>query len=155
MNIISNEHQKYLKNLKHEKIVISFFRISIVLVFITLWETLSRLKIINTFLYSSPSRITDTIIELINNGSLFKHISITIYEVLLSFFISTILGIIIASIMWSSKRFSKIIDPYLTIINSLPKVALGPIIIIWIGANQKGIITMALLISLIVPVILI
>ena len=150
---MSDEHKKYLKLLKKEKITVSFFRISIILLFIILWEIFSKYKIINTFLYSSPSKVINTIIELINNGNLFKHISTTVYEVLISFFISTILGIIIASIMWSSKIFSKIIDPYLTIINSLPKVALGPLIIIWVGASTNSIIFMALTITVFTTII--
>ena len=77
----------------------------------------------------------------------------TVYETFLSFSIATILGVIIASLLWWNKRIQKIVEPYLTILNSLPKVALGPIIIIWFGAGIKSIIFMALLISLIITII--
>ena len=72
------------------------------------------------------------------------------YEIGISFIIGSILGLLIASMLWWNKTLARIIDPYLTVLNSLPKVALGPIIIIWIGANQSAIIIMALLISTIV-----
>jgi NitT/TauT family transport system permease protein len=83
---------------------------------------------------------------------LFKHIWITVYETIISFSLATVLGTLIAIILWSSKFLYKILEPYLTIINSLPKVALGPIIIIIFGANINSIIIMALLISLIVTI---
>ena len=108
---------------------------------------------INTFLFSSPSRIINTIIKLFNTGELFKHISITLYEVLISFSLASIIGILIASILWRYKKLYKIVDPYLTIINSLPKVALGPLIIIWVGASINSIIVMALTISLFTTII--
>jgi len=74
------------------------------------------------------------------------------YEVFISFSIATIIGLIVATILWSNKTISKIIDPYLTVLNSLPKVALGPLIIIWVGANKNSIIVMAILISIIVSI---
>ena len=94
-----------------------------------------------------------SLVNLYNTNNLFNHISITVYETILSFILSIFIGIVIASILWWNNLLSKIIDPYLTILNSLPKVALGPIIIIWIGANINSIIFMALLISSIISVI--
>ena len=120
----SREHELYLKKLKKEKIIITIFRITIILLFIITWELLSYFNIINTFLFSSPSRIINTIIKLYNSNDLFKHIYITLSEVLISFSLASIFGIIIATIMWRFKMLSKIIDPYITVINSLPKVAL-------------------------------
>ena len=109
--------------------------------------------IINPFLFSSPSKILDTIVSLIKSGELFQHVFITVWEVFLSFSLSTILGIFIASLLWRFKILSKILDPYIVIINSLPKVALGPLIIIWLGASISSIIFMSLLISLFVTII--
>ena len=150
MYTYSLEHTNYLKRIRREKIIIFAFRILIISLFLIAWEVLARLGIINTFLFSSPSRIINT---LINNKDLFKHISVTLYEVFISFSLATILGIIISTIMWRYNIFSKIIDPYITIINSLPKVALGPLIIIWVGASTNSIIVMALTISLFTTII--
>lgn len=153
MYTYSMEHINYLKKLKRERILISILRISILFIFIIIWELLARFNLINTFLYSSPSRIINTIIGLLESKELIKHILITMYEVLISFGISTILGILIASILWFNKRLSKVLDPYITIINSLPKVALGPLIIVWVGSSTNSIIFMALLISLFTTII--
>jgi len=150
---MSNEHKNYLKKLKKEKILIHTFQIAIIIIFLVIWQLLADYKLINTFIFSSPKKVLTCLINLHNTNNLFNHIWVTIYETLISFSIGTILGILIASIMWWNKYIAKIIDPYLTIINSLPKVALGPIIIIWAGAGIKSIIIMALLISLIVSII--
>lgn len=153
MSTYSDEHKEFLKALTKNKILISFFRILIISVFLIGWEVLARYKIINTFLFSSPSNVVNTTIQLISEGELFRHIAITVYEVLISFFISSIIGIIVATILWSNSTVAKVIDPYLTILNSLPKVALGPLIIIWVGASINSIIFMALLISTFVTII--
>ena len=149
----SKEHYFYLKKLKKEKIVVTIFRILIIVFFLLVWQLLADFNIINTFIFSSPSKILNTIVTLYKSKNLFNHIWITIYETFLSFSIATILGVIIASLLWWNKRIEKIVEPYLTILNSLPKVALGPIIIIWFGAGIKSIIFMALLISLIITII--
>ena len=153
MSTYSDEHKKYLKKLRKEKVIVFIFRILIISIFLIAWELLSDYKIINSFTSSSPIKATKTIVELFRDGSLIKHIGVTLYEVLISFFIASIVGIITAIILWSNKIISKIIDPYLTILNSLPKVALGPLIIIWVGASTNSIIFMALLINTFITII--
>ena len=149
----SKEYQKYLFKLKREKFLVILSQILILIFLIVIWQLLADLSLINTFITSSPKDIISTIINLFQTNNLFIHIWVTLYETILSFLLGTILGIIIAIILWYNKFISKVLDPYLTIINSLPKVSLGPILIIWIGANIKSIIVMALLISLIVTII--
>ena len=153
MYTYSEEHIKYLKNIKRNKIFITIMRISIILVFLILWEILARFKMINTFLSSSPSHVISTVSSLINDNSLFSHIGITLYETVLSFLVASLIGFIIASMLWWNKTLAKIVDPYLTVLNSLPKVALGPLIIIWVGASVNSIIFMALLISTFISII--
>lgn len=149
----SNEHKQYLKKKKRKKILILLMQIAILATIIITWQLLADFKIINTFISSSPSNVVKTIITLYNDNNLFNNIWTTIYETIISFSLGTIIGIIIAIILWYSNFLYKVIDPYLTIINSLPKIALGPIIIIFFGANIKSIIIMALLISVIVTII--
>lgn len=144
----SEEHKKYLKNIKKNKIIIIFFKIFIIVFLLFIWEYLAKNSLINTFLTSYPSKIATTIIDLFKNYNLLDHIFVTSYETIISFFLSTILGIIIATILWCSNTLSNILEPYLTILNSLPKVSLGPLLIIWMGANIKSIILMAILISI-------
>jgi len=150
---MSKEYKAYLKKLKINKLLVILCQISIMFIVIFIWEFLARKQIINTFIYSSPSKVLSTIINLHNTNNLYNHIWITVYETLISFSLGTVIGIIIATILWYSKFLYKVIDPYLTIINSLPKVSLGPILIIIFGANIRSIIIMALLISVIITTI--
>lgn len=150
---MSNEQIKYIKKLKKEKRFVTIIQLSLVLIIMLLWEYLTNKGIINSFIYSSPSRIIKTISELINNKNFFIHIYTTLSEVLISFAIGNILGFIIAILLYEFNILSKVLDPFLTMLNSLPKVALGPLIIIIFGSNIKSIIIMALLINLIVSII--
>ena len=146
------EHRDYLRKIKLNKLLVHTVQLMIIIIFIFLWEYLSNNEIINSFIYSSPSKAMNTIYGLYLDGNLFDHIWTTVYETFISFSLATILGTIIAIILWYSEFLYKVLEPYLTIINSLPKVALGPIIIIIFGANINSIIIMALLISLIVTI---
>jgi len=150
---MSKEYKIFLKKKRINKILTIFFQLLILISIISIWELLAKKELINTFIYSSPSKIIETIINLHNTNNLYNHIWITIYETLISFSLGTIIGIMIAIILWYSRFLYKVIDPYLTIVNSLPKVSLGPIIIIIFGANIKSIIIMALLISVIITTI--
>ena len=150
--MISLERKLYLKRIKKDKLIINFFRVFIFILFIVIWELLSRFNLIDTFMFSSPSNIIKTIINLYKENNLFIHIFTTLYEIIISFILGSIIGFIISSILYLFDKLDDILDPYLTILNSLPKVALGPLIIILFGANTKSIIIMALLISVIVSI---
>ena len=148
----SKEHLEYLKKIKKKKRFIITIQFLIIISFLLIWQLIADYKIINTFLFSSPKNIFNTLLN-INLSELISHIGITFYETIISFLIASILGLIIASILWLNTTIADILDPYLTIINSLPKVALGPLIIIWVGASINSIIVMALMISLILSII--
>jgi NitT/TauT family transport system permease protein len=150
---MSNEHREYLKKKKKRKLLILLTQVLVFVSFIIIWELASHYKLINSFLTSSPSMVIKTIVSLYQDGNLFNHIFITTYETILSFTLGTLIGLLIASIMWWNSFIAKVFNPYLTVLNSLPKVALGPILIIWVGANMKSIIVMALLISVIITII--
>ncbi|WP_244833643.1 ABC transporter permease [Clostridium sp. BJN0001] len=149
----SLEHRKYLKKVKREKIKITVIRIVILVVFIFLWQIAADLKWIDPFLTSSPSRIIECFISLYNDGSIFTHIYVTCYETIIGFLLGTVLGGFIAVLLWWFKNASKVLDPYLVVLNALPKVALAPIIIFWIGNGMASIIAITLLISIVTTII--
>lgn len=151
--MISKEHQEYLKKIKgtHRKIVST--RILILITLFILWEVLGNLKVIDPFLTSTPSRMLKSLVTIYNEGTLFKHILVTCYETILGFILGTILGTIIAILLWWSDFASKVAEPYLVVLNALPKVALAPIIIFWVGNGLKAIVLIALLISIVVTII--
>ena len=149
---MSNEYKWYLKRIKRERALVHLIQATILIVILLIWEYLSSHNIINSFIYSSPVKIFKTIILLYRQNNLFNNIWVSLYETVISFTLATVLGTLIAIILWYSKFLYKISEPYLTVLNSLPKVALGPIIIIICGANINSIIIMALLISLIITI---
>ena len=149
----SKGYIEYLKKIKRNNILILLTQIIIIILFISIWQICADKKIIDTFLFSSPKKILFTITNLIKENNLFKHIFTTIYEILICFILGNLIGLLIASILWFNRFISKVIEPFLTILNSLPKVALGPLIIIISGANIKSIIVMSLLISSIIGII--
>ena len=153
MSSYSVEHKEFLRKKKREKIIVIRFQILILLVFILGWELLARFNLINTFLLSSPSLVLKTLGSLFTDNDLAVHIGITLYETVVSFLVVTIISLLVSTLFWFSKRLARILDPYLTVLNSLPKVALGPLIIIWVGASTNSIIFMALLISLFLSII--
>lgn len=149
----SKEHKEYLKKIQTRKNLVLISQISILVLFIIVWELFAQLKVIDAFFVSSPSRMIKTIMDLTSKGELFHHIGITLYEAILSFILACGLGLIIAILLWWSDFIRKVLDPYLVILNSLPKIALGPLIIIWCGVGTKPIVVMAILISIIVTIL--
>lgn len=131
---ISAERKQYLKQKKRKKYLILLTQIAILVCFLALWEILADYNIIDSFIMSKPSRILDTFFNLTSND-LLKHIWVTTYETIIGFLVGTLLGIMIAIILWWSNFISKVAEPFLVVLNSLPKVALGPVIIIWVGAR--------------------
>ena len=149
----SSEHKLYLKKQKRKKIIILISQILLLVAFLALWELLTSVGVLDSFIMSSPSRIYAKTIELFNSGNLLYHIWITLKEAILGFIIATGLGTLIAILLWWSEYTRKVLEPYIVILNSLPKIALGPIIIIWFGAGTQSIIVMAVLITIIITIL--
>lgn len=153
--MMSKEHINFLRNYRIKKYIVLFWQLFILVIGLVLWQLLSDKRIINPFIFSSPFKIIKTIYELYIDGSLFRHVFVTIYETICSFVIGLGISFIIGIILYIFPTIRKIFDPYLTVLNSLPKVALGPMILIIAGANQRSIIVMAVLINVIVSTIVI
>ena len=150
---ISLNYKKFLKSQKIDYVTTKIYQILLLLVILSLWELLAQFGLIDPFFFSSPSRICKTLFELAKSGNLFHHMIITLYETFLGFTISTLIGTLIAMLLWWSKKTRDVLDPYIVVLNSLPKIALGPLIIIWVGAGMSSIITMCVLISVVITTI--
>ena len=140
----------FLKRRRKEAIKVLIAQIVILVLFVGLWELLSSLEIIDAFLFSKPSRIVKLLETYIVTKTIYKHIGISLLETMLGLVIGTLAGLRIAIILWWNKIIAKIMEPFLVVLNAVPKVALGPVIIIWVGSGMPAIIVMALAISLIV-----
>ena len=149
----SSGYLQYLKNIKMESFKIRFLQISICVVFIILWEVCASLGFIDDFFVSKPSAIWNLFVKYVSNGELFRHLGISLYETLMGLFIGTLGGLFIAICLWWSERLAKIFDPFLVVLNALPKTALAPILIVWVGTGVKGIIVIAIITSIAVTII--
>lgn len=150
---LSPARKSYLAGVRRRERFITCMRYAILVALIGLWELAARLGWIDPFITSSPSRVAATIARLLQDGELFTHIGVTLFETVAGFLIGTAAGTLIAAAMWWSPVACRILDPYLVILNALPKIALGPILIVWIGAGIGSIIVMAVLISLVVTIV--
>ncbi len=149
----SKEHQKFIKKEQTKTFFIHLSRVLILVLFIGLWELVAYKNWVDPFIISSPSRVVKQTIDLYNNGTLFLHITTTLNETILAFILSTIIGFVVAVILFLITPIRKILEPYLIVLNSLPKIALGPLIIIWVGVGTKAIVTMGILICVVITII--
>ncbi len=149
----SKEHLLYLQSVKRKNVFISVTRFAILLLLLTVWELSAYFSWVNPFITSSPSRIIKAIGDLYANGTLFYHVGTTLWETVLGFAIAVVLGYSIALMLWWSEAFRKITEPYFVVLNALPKIALGPLIIIWCGTGSKAIVFMTVIIGLIVAIL--
>lgn len=140
---ISAAQAEYLKGCKREKWFVRSWQWVIMVLFLGLWELGAAVGFIDAFVFSSPSRVLETIVSMAKDGSLWYHTGITLAETFFSFFLILIFGIGIAVLLWWNTKLSKIFEPYLVMLNSLPKSALAPVFIVWLGANMKTIIVAA------------
>ncbi len=151
--IISKERELFLESQRKYKNSITRSRILLFLLLILFWELLTAFNIIDGFIISSPSRIVKTIYKLVLDGELFKHLLVTCFEVISGFLISTVAGTLIAMLFWWNKKSYEIFEPAISVINSLPKTALGPIFIVWAGSGMKSIVLVTISVSVTVTIL--
>jgi len=149
----SLEHKQYLKKVKRRNNIIILVRLGILIAFFSIWEIAASFKWIDPFLTSSPSRMIKSLITVYNEGTLFRHILITCIETIIGFLLSTIIGTLIAILLWWSDFANRVLDPYIVVLNALPKIALAPIIIFWMGNGMKAIVLVTVLISIVSTII--
>ncbi len=149
---ISQKQLDYLKKMKKRKCLVRSTQVLILIAFFVIWEIVAQQNIIDPFLFSQPSRMITAMTDMATSGILFKHIGVTLYETVLGFLLGTIFGTLIAILLWWNDFISDVTEPYLVVLNSLPKTALAPIIIVWLGNNMTSIIATALMTSIVVTI---
>ena len=140
MSEISLAQQNFLLTQKKHKRTVTVSRLCIFILFLAVWEGAARLKLIDSFIFSSPSKVLRCAYGMILDHTLFAHIGITLFETIASFGLVLFFALAITIILWLNKRLSETLEPYLVILNSLPKSALAPLLIVWLGATYKTII---------------
>ena len=150
---LSPERAEYLRRRRHRAHLILLLRVLLLVVFLAQWEITARLGLVDAFVVSAPSRVLRTLAGLYQSGDLWVHLGASCMETVVGFLLGTLLGVLIAITLWWSDTLSRVLDPYLVVLNALPKTALGPIFIVWIGAGTSSIIAMTIAISLFVTIL--
>ncbi|QQK81245.1 ABC transporter permease [Salicibibacter cibi] len=152
---LNEQHAQFRSRLKREQLFVHISQIVILAAFFSLWELASRLQWIDPLIFSSPSSVWNLFVDMLANNTLYVHIGITVLETILGFLIGTFGGILIAAFLWWSPFMSRVLDPYIVVLNATPKVALGPMLIVIFGASMTSVIAMGVLISIIVTTLVI
>ncbi|MBQ8327310.1 MAG: ABC transporter permease [Lachnospiraceae bacterium] len=134
------EQKIYERNLIRNKRLIIAARFLILFSFILIWEFASRFGIIDSFFFSSPTGVIESIHEVSLNGGILVHTGVTLYETMLSFVLTVLVSVLIAILLWIFSTAAKVFEPFLVALNSLPKSALAPLLIVWLGTGSKTII---------------
>ena len=137
---MSEQQLQFLKKQRKTRIFVMIARMFILFGFLLLWELTAHYGIIDSFIFSSPSKIARCFWSMVMDKSIFTHLGMTLYETLASFALVTAISILLATLLWFSRRISEITEPFLVVLNSLPKSALAPLLIVWLGATPKTII---------------
>jgi NitT/TauT family transport system permease protein len=151
----SPEHEQYLKIERITSLLVISSQMILLILFLGIWQIASSFKWIDPLLFSSPARIWDTFIDMTLKGTLLQHVLVTIMETIVAFVLSTVIGTLLAVVIWWSKFLSRVLDPYLVVLNGMPKVALGPLFIVAFGGGYAAIIAMGVAISIIVTTIVV
>lgn len=136
----SPAQQLYIKKHRQHHHFITIMRFLVLFLFLFIWETAARLELIDTFFFSSPSMVAAYFFKMLKDGSFFSNTGITLLETLISFALITVFSLLTAVLLWYSRTLSEIFEPYLVILNSLPKSALAPLFIVWLGTGIDTII---------------
>ena len=148
----SQEHARFLRRRKQNLALVWALRIGVLALLLGLWELVTATGWVDPFIMSSPSRIATTLAGLAADGSLFYHIGVTLWETLAGFAIAVVLGFAVALALWWSDTLRRVLEPYIVVLNALPKIALGPLIIIWFGTGSEAIVFMTVLVGVIIAI---
>lgn len=140
LSACSEGQRAYLQNQKKRKLGILWSRLLIFAGFLILWQMASDFGWIDAFYFSSPKAIGILFIQDIKDMSLLRHIGVTLMESGISFLLIIGFSLAVATIFWFFPSLGHTFEPFLIVLNSLPKSALAPLIIVWLGTGSKTII---------------
>lgn len=122
----------------------------LLLLFAGLWEAAGRNDWIDPLLFSYPSKLFKQLWKTMADGTIWPHVGMTVTETIVGFVLGTLLGTAIAATLWWFPFLSRVFDPYLVVLNSMPKVALGPIFIVGLGPGFMSIVVITLSVTVII-----
>ena len=154
MDVKTLQKQYKLQQLKQKR-KIRLLQLLVLIGLFLFWELATRYRILDPLIFSSPIGVTKLFITKLFDGTLLPHVLVTLLETVAGFLLGTLFGTILAIILWSSSTVAKVLDPYLVVLNAMPKVAIGPIILVIFGPNVLAVLVMGVLISVIISTLVI
>jgi NitT/TauT family transport system permease protein len=152
---LTEQHHEYLAFQNKQRRNVLSVQLSLLLLFFIVWETAGRLRWIDVLLFSFPTKIFNHIMQDIISGEIWRHIGTTVGETVIGFVLGTLLGTGLAIVLWWSPFISKVLDPYMVVFNSMPKVALGPLFIVVFGAGFMAIVVTTLSVIVIITTLVV
>jgi len=134
------------------RLVLVYQSILIVGLFV-LWEVLVRIKVLPVYLYGQPSGILAKTQFLLADGELLSHVGATAFASIVGFLVGTTLGSVSGLLMWLSKTVALVLRPVIVAINGVPKIALAPLIVVWVGVGLGAKVAIAASLTFIVSLI--
>lgn len=136
----SDLQMNYIASIKSSKRKVILARIFILAAFLSLWEYAVYAKWIDSFFFSSPSKIVKCFVSMAKDFTIFRHVGITLFETIISFVLVILISLLVTILLWYFKKLSEVVEPFLVVLNSLPKSALAPLFIVWLGSGIPTII---------------
>ncbi|GKU79371.1 ABC transporter permease [Paenibacillus sp. L3-i20] len=153
IELMDNLYDRHKRRMRKLSGAVSFTQLMILLLFFGLWEVAGRSKWVDPLLFSYPTKLFQLLWEMVKDGSLWPHVGATVSETIVGFALGTIIGTAIAAALWWFPFLSRVLDPYLVVLNSMPKVALGPIFIVLLGPGFMSIVAITLSVTVIITII--
>ncbi|OUM97374.1 MAG: sulfonate ABC transporter permease [Firmicutes bacterium ZCTH02-B6] len=151
---VSEAHRRYLAQRRRRQLAIFATQVLLAAVLLVLWEAGARERWVNPFIVSQPTRIWEQIVRMAAAGELWVHLGATVWRTMAGFGLATGLGLLVASLLWWSPFWARVVDPYLVVLNSVPKISLGPLFIVWLGTNVRAVLAMAVAIAVVVTIVM-
>jgi NitT/TauT family transport system permease protein len=130
--------------------IIALVQLAILVGFIALWEIGAEFKLIDAFFWSRPSAIWSTALIFFTEGNAFVDIAFTFRSTIIGFVIGTLAGSLLGLSMWWSRNYASIVQPYIICLESIPKLALAPLIILVFGMGLASKVAIATALTLVV-----
>lgn len=151
----SAAHRAYLRRRRLRAVWITATQLLLLAALVGGWEWAASTGRLNPFIFSMPSRVWSLTVRLVTEGDLLVHLGATVYRTLLGFGIATAAGVVVASLLWWSPFWARVLEPYLIVLNSVPKVSLGPLFVVWLGMNVRSVLAMTIAISIVVTIVMV
>jgi sulfonate transport system permease protein len=112
---------------------IAFWQVACGMTALAIWEALVAVRALDPFFVSRPSEIVRRVAAWSGDGTLWRHLAITLEESLLGLLIGSALGIGLGFWLGRSPRLAMVADPYIKMLNAVPRIVLAPLFLLWFG----------------------